>query len=160
RAGLCHVLAVSGRADEGRAIAIQGLDGAAEIGRYMEGVQYAALALAALAGGDVEAATDASEASREHLEGVMPLLANTGNKPAAQVALARGDLASARRWADEDVDAAVGWFTAHALAVRARVALAQNEPGQADRDLHDALARAAEMRAHLFVPDLLECLAV
>jgi DNA-binding CsgD family transcriptional regulator len=39
------------------------------------------------------------------------------------------------------------------------VALAQNEPGQAERDARDALTRAAEMRAHLFVPDLLECLA-
>lgn len=39
------------------------------------------------------------------------------------------------------------------------MALAENEPGQAERDLHDALARAAELRAHLFVPDLLECLA-
>src|SRR5262249_7004878 len=79
--------------------------------------------------------------------------------PAAQAALARGDLASARRWADEDVDAAVGWFVAHALAVRARVVLAQNEFGQAERDLRDALTLAAEMRAHVFVPDILECLA-
>ena len=66
---------------------------------------------------------------------------------------------SARRFADEDVAAAEGCFTVQALVTRARVALAQNEPGQAERDVHEALARAAEMRAHVFVPDLLECIA-
>jgi DNA-binding CsgD family transcriptional regulator len=39
------------------------------------------------------------------------------------------------------------------------VAWAQNEPGQAERDARAALARVAQTRAHLFVPDLLECLA-
>ena len=53
----------------------------------------------------------------------------------------------------------MGWFTVQALTTRARVALAENEPGQAERDAHDALTRAAELRAHLFVPDLLELLA-
>ncbi len=53
----------------------------------------------------------------------------------------------------------MGWFTVQALTTRARVALAEGEPGQAERDAHDALAHAAEMRAHLFVPDLLELLA-
>jgi DNA-binding CsgD family transcriptional regulator len=86
-------------------------------------------------------------------------LAATIAKPAAQVALARGDLTAARRWADEDVAAAVGWFTVQALTTRTRVALAQNEIGQAERDAHEALARAAEMGAYLFVPDLVEILA-
>jgi predicted ATPase/class 3 adenylate cyclase/DNA-binding CsgD family transcriptional regulator len=157
RSTLCHVLAHRGQADEGRAVALEALEGAAEIGQYQEGVVYTALAFAALAGGDVDAAFDASEAARQRLEG--RLLAATTAKPAAQVALARGDLTSARRFADVDVAAAVGWFTVQALATRARVALAQNEPGQAERDARDALTRAAEMRAHLFVPDLLECLA-
>jgi hypothetical protein len=159
RSGLCHVLAHRGQADEGRAVALEALDGAAEIGRYMEGVVCSALAFAALAGGDVDAATDASELTRQRLDGLVPRLASTINKPAAQVALARDDLIAARRFADEDVAAAVGWFTVQALTTRARVALAQNEPGHAERDAHDALTRAAEMRAHLFVPDLLECLA-
>jgi predicted ATPase/class 3 adenylate cyclase/DNA-binding CsgD family transcriptional regulator len=157
RMGLCSVLAWCGQADEGRAIGTEALEGAAEVGRFQEGVVYSALAFAALAGGDVDAAFDASEASRQRLQG-RPLAATTA-KPAAQVALARGDLTSARRFADEDVAAAVGWFTVQALASRARVASAQNEPGQAERDVHEALARAAEMRAHLLVPDLMECLA-
>src|SRR6185437_7435490 len=127
--------------------------------RYMEAVVYSALAFAELAGGDVEAAAHASEAACERMADRRPDLAATTAKPEAQVALARGDLTSARRWADEDVAAAAGWFTAQALTTRARVALAQNESGQADRDLHDALTRTAEMRAYLLIPDILECLA-
>ena len=42
---------------------------------------------------------------------------------------------------------------------RARVAIAQGEPDQAERDAHDALARAAEVEAYLYIPDILECLA-
>jgi predicted ATPase/class 3 adenylate cyclase/DNA-binding CsgD family transcriptional regulator len=157
RSALCHVLAHSGKADAGRALALEALDDAAGIGRYQEGVVHAALAFAALAGGDVDAAVDASDAARERFAG-WPL-ATTTAKPSAQVALARGDLRSARRFADEDVAAAVGWFTVQALSTRARVVLAENEPGQAERDAQDALTRAAELGAHLFVPDLLELLA-
>ena len=40
------------------------------------------------------------------------------------------------------------------------MAIAQGEPDQAERDAHDALARAAEVEAYLFIPDILECLAV
>ena len=46
-----------------------------------------------------------------------------------------------------------------ALTTRARVAIAQGEPEQAERDAHDALAYAAEVEAYLRVPDTLECLA-
>ena len=46
-----------------------------------------------------------------------------------------------------------------ALTARARVAIAQGEPDQAERDAHDALARAAEAEAYLLIPDILECLA-
>ena len=38
------------------------------------------------------------------------------------------------------------------------MAIAQGEPEQAERDAHDALARAAEVEAYLFIPDILECL--
>jgi DNA-binding CsgD family transcriptional regulator len=157
RAGLCHVLANTGRAAEGRAIGLESLDGAAELGGYMEGVVYAALAVAALADGAVDEATDASDSAQQRFKG-WPWLASTINRPAAQTALARGDLAAARRYADADVDAALGWFTVHALTTRARVALAQREFTQAERDAHEALVRGSEMRAFLFVPDQLEIL--
>jgi predicted ATPase/class 3 adenylate cyclase/DNA-binding CsgD family transcriptional regulator len=156
RTALCQVLVHRGQGAAARVIALEALDSAAGIGRYMEGVAYAALAYAALAEGDVDAAFDASEAARERFGGWR--LATTTVKPSAAVALARGDLAEARREADENVADAVGWFTVQALTSRARVALVGNQPGQAERDLHDALTRAAEMRAYLFVPDLLECL--
>lgn len=157
RERLAHVSAHTGQPDEGRALAGDALDGAAEIGRYMEGVVYSSLAYAALAGGDIDAATEAGDAARERF-GDWPL-ASTTAKPWAQVALARGDLTSARRFAEEDIASGAGWFMVQALTTRARVALAENEPGQAERDTHDALTRAVELRAHLFVPDLLECLA-
>jgi DNA-binding CsgD family transcriptional regulator len=43
--------------------------------------------------------------------------------------------------------------------MRARVAIAQKLPDQAERDAHDALAVAADVTAYLDVPDVLECLA-
>ena len=67
--------------------------------------------------------------------------------------------AAARRWADEAVSTTTGWYSSSALTTRARVAIAQGEPEQAERDAHDALARAAELKAYLLIPDILECLA-
>lgn len=159
RASLAHVLAYRGKPDEARAVALEALDGAAEIGRYQQGVVHSALVVAALAGGDVDAAWTACEAAREQLDWFWLKISATPNKPAAQVALARGDLASARQLADADVAAGVGWFSVHALTTRARVAFAQRAFGQAERDAHDALTRAAELGARLFVPDLMETLA-
>jgi DNA-binding CsgD family transcriptional regulator len=52
-----------------------------------------------------------------------------------------------------------GWHLSSALMTRARVSLADNKTGSAERDLHQALRCAAEVEAHLVVPDLLECLA-
>ena len=77
----------------------------------------------------------------------------------AQAALAGGDLVAARRWADEAVTTATGWYSMWALTTRARVAIAQGEPEQAERDAHDALACAAEVEAYLGISDILECLA-
>ena len=51
-----------------------------------------------------------------------------------------------------------GAFLSDALTTRARVAIAQGEPNQAERDAHDALARAAEVEAYMSIPDILECL--
>jgi len=78
----------------------------------------------------------------------------------AQAALADGDLVAAQRAADEAVTAGAGWYSMWALITRARVALVRDEPDQAERDAHDALACAAELGAHLGVADILECLAV
>jgi DNA-binding CsgD family transcriptional regulator len=52
-----------------------------------------------------------------------------------------------------------GIYLSMALTARARVAIAQDEPDQAERDAHDALACAGEVEAYLVIPDILECLA-
>jgi predicted ATPase/class 3 adenylate cyclase/DNA-binding CsgD family transcriptional regulator len=159
RSGLCHLLARLGRADDGRALALEALPGAAEIGPYMEGVLYAALALAELARGEVTAARLAGAKADKLLEHMLPRLTTMSVKTGAQIATASGDLASARLLADDDVARATGWSQLDALTIRARILQAQNEPGQAERDAYEALACAADMSAHAFVPDVLELLA-
>ena len=76
----------------------------------------------------------------------------------AHAALAGGDLVAARRWAEDAVTTTTGALLSDALTARARVATAQGEPDQAERDAHDALACAAEVEAYLLIPDILECL--
>jgi hypothetical protein len=77
----------------------------------------------------------------------------------AEAALAGGDVAAARGWADDAVSATKGCYLSWALTGRARVLMAQGEPKQAERDAHNALTRAAEIEAHICVPDILEILA-
>ncbi|MFN8043261.1 MAG: LuxR family transcriptional regulator [Mycobacterium sp.] len=79
--------------------------------------------------------------------------------PMSQAALGCGDLAAARRWADRTVTDTVGAPRVMALGTRARVAIAQAEPDQAERDAHAALAIAAACGGVLSVPEALECLA-
>ena len=76
----------------------------------------------------------------------------------AEAALACGDLAAARRWADDTVAVVPAWHEMVALTARAHIAMAQGEPEQAERDAHDALAVAARTRGYLRVADTLECL--
>jgi DNA-binding CsgD family transcriptional regulator len=78
---------------------------------------------------------------------------------ATEVALAQGDLITARRWADNAVSVAMGWHLVAALTARARVVIAQGEPEQARRDAGDALMCAAEFQVQLGIPDILESLA-
>ena len=70
-----------------------------------------------------------------------------------------GDLAAARRCVDDAVSTTTEVYLTAALTTRARVAIAQGEPEHGARDAHDALARAAELEAYLYIPDILECLA-
>jgi hypothetical protein len=77
----------------------------------------------------------------------------------ADAALCCGDLLAARRWADDTVAVAPGWHQAVALTARARVAIAQGEPDQAERDAHAAVEIADRTGGYLRLPDALECLA-
>jgi predicted ATPase/class 3 adenylate cyclase/DNA-binding CsgD family transcriptional regulator len=151
-------LAYQGDTAAARAAADAAVEAAAELGGLKAGVAYSALAIAALAAGDAATAQDATEAAWQHLS-ALPRAAAMQRVIAAQAALAGGDLIAARRWADDAVSTTTGASLSDALTVRARVAIAQGEPDQAERDAHDALARAAEVEAYLFIPDILECLA-
>jgi len=132
---------------------------AAELGGFFPGLAYAGLTVAALAAGDVAAADVAIAAGLPHLSR-QPKMAAIWIAYAAQTALARGDLAAARRLADDAVAATSGFHLSLALTTRAGVAIAQGEPEQAGRDVHDALATAASTGTYGATPETLECLAV
>jgi predicted ATPase/class 3 adenylate cyclase/DNA-binding CsgD family transcriptional regulator len=151
-------LAYQGETGAARAAADAAVEATAELGGIKTGAAYWALAVAALAAGDQATAVDATDAAWPHLSGVPRAVAMQG-AIAAQAALAGGDLVAARRWADKTISSATGFFQSEALSTRARVAIADGEPNQAERDAHGALAHAAEVEAHLFIPDILECLA-
>jgi DNA-binding CsgD family transcriptional regulator len=119
---------------------------------------YHVLALAALAAGDGAGAQEAGEAAWKHIS-VAGEMGAMWRYWGGEAALAGGDLAVARGWADDAVSATKGLYLSWALTGRARVLMAQGEPKQAEADAHEALARAAEIEAHICVPDILEVLA-
>jgi DNA-binding CsgD family transcriptional regulator len=159
RSMLGLVLAYQGDPATARPTAAAAAEAAAELGGVPSGFAYIALAAAGLADGDVAAARDACEAAGAHASG-LAAMGVTQRSISAHVALAEGDLTAARRRADEAVPAATGFRLMLALTVRARVAITAGEPDQAERDAHDALAVGGEIKAHLSVPDILDCLAV
>ena len=153
-----HALARMGDTTAARAAAKAAIEASAELGEWHKGLSYQVLATAALAAGDIAAADEAIAAAVQRL-GDHRETAAVAAVLIGQVALARGDLTAARRCADRAVSTTSGWHLAAALAMRARVAIAQKLPDQAERDAHDALAVAADVTAYLDVPDVLECLA-
>jgi DNA-binding CsgD family transcriptional regulator len=158
-AGQSHVLARQGEAAAARAAAEAILESGAELGGRYAAVGHMAMGFAALAAGDAATAHEAREATLQY-----KILVSGGAEQAqriwnAEAALADRDLAAARRWADEAVSTTTGMWSTLALTTRARVAIAEGDPAQAERDGHDALTRAADMQARLGVADTLECLA-
>jgi predicted ATPase/DNA-binding CsgD family transcriptional regulator len=151
-------LAYKGETGAARAAADAAIEATAELGGIEAGIAYVALGTAALAAGDAATAQDATEAAWQHLS-VLPAMAAIHRTFKAEAALAGGDLAAARRCAGDAVSTTTGVYLSMALTTRARVAIAQGEPDQAERDAHDALARAAELEAYRYIPDTLECLA-
>jgi predicted ATPase/class 3 adenylate cyclase/DNA-binding CsgD family transcriptional regulator len=148
-------LAYQGDTGAARDAANAAIEAAAELGGLKAGSGYVALVAAALAAGDAATARDATEAA-PYL-GALPQV--VGRRAIiVEAALAGGDLLAARRWADDVIATATGSWLAWALTTRTRVAIAQGEPDQAERDAHDALARAADVEAYLLLPDILECL--
>ncbi|MCA2241768.1 LuxR family transcriptional regulator [Mycobacterium sp. WUMAC-067] len=156
---LGHMRSYAGQTSDACAAASAAVEAAADLGEFNQGFGYAALAVANLAAGDVEAAASASETAWRLLS-VQPELAIVNVIPLAEVALARGDLTAARRWADAAVSVAPGLHQMQALAARARVGIAQGDSHLAERDAHDALTRAKRLEGQRIVPDVLECLAI
>jgi DNA-binding CsgD family transcriptional regulator len=157
-AGHASVLAQQGDTVAARAAADAAIEAAAELGGFYAAMGYAALAGAALAAGDAATLRDAIQAWPDL--SALPQTAAAQRVLSALAALAGGDLLAAHRWADEAVTSTTGYYLSWALIVRSHVAIAQREPEQGERDAHDALACAAEVEAYLFIPDILECLAV
>ncbi len=155
---LAHSMSFTGDATAARAAAEAALEIGAALGGFHEDSAYAALANAALAGGDHGAAKQACDAAWRHTYPLKELLTRS-LVPMAEAAMASGDLIAARRWADDTVPVVPGCHRAAALLARARVAIAQGEPQQAETDLHDAIATAEHTGGYLFLPDALECLA-
>src|SRR6516164_4486661 len=140
-------LAYQGDTTAARAAADAAIETAAELGGNVAGLAYTTLGVAALAAGDA-ATVDASGAAARHLR-VLPLHVAVRRAFNATATLAGGDLGAGRREADDAVQIATGWHLTLALTTRARVAIAQGEPQQAEGDARDALARAAELEAYL-----------
>ncbi len=156
--GLSIALAHQGDVEEARRAADSSIEVAAEFDEYFLALANGALAITALAAGDVATAQAPSEAIWQQLSATHPQLATIElAHHAIQVALASGDLVVAHRWADDAVAVATGWHLVCALLARARVSVAEGEPGEADA--HNALSCAASSGAHLPLPDVLECLA-
>jgi predicted ATPase/DNA-binding CsgD family transcriptional regulator len=156
-AGQSLALAYRGEAAAARAAAEATLEGGAELSERYAALGHAAAGLTALAAGDRAAAHEAREAANQHTTVMSGSTALFGRIWNAEAALADRDLAAARRWADDAVGTTTGWWMMWALSARARVAIAQGEPDQAERDTHHALGYAAEVEARLFIPDILEC---
>jgi predicted ATPase/class 3 adenylate cyclase/DNA-binding CsgD family transcriptional regulator len=151
-------LAHQGDTVAARAAADAAIEAATELGGIEAALGYSALAFAALAAGDAATAQDATEAAWQYMS-VLPTMAGAYRTYKSEAALVGGDLAAARRFSDDAVSTTTGAYLSNALTTRARVATAQGEPDQAQRDAHDALAAAAEVEAYLRIPDTLECLA-
>jgi predicted ATPase/class 3 adenylate cyclase/DNA-binding CsgD family transcriptional regulator len=157
--GQSLTLALEGEAAAARVAAEAVLEGGAGLGGRYAAFGHVTFGFATLAAGDFAAAHEAREAALRYpivVSGGAAALQRIWN---AEGALADRDLAAARRWADEAVSTTTGFWLMWALSTRARVAIAQDEPEQAERDVHDALARAADTRSRAFVANTLECLA-
>ena len=146
-----------GDADDARAAGILCLEACAELGGVFDKGAYSIFSVAHLAAGDTTAAWKAIQDAQT--ASINPPAELTNMVFFGETALACGELASAHRWVDEAVAAAKGWWLAAALALRARVNVAEGNLEQAESDAYEALAIAARVDGQLTIPDILECIA-
>jgi predicted ATPase/class 3 adenylate cyclase/DNA-binding CsgD family transcriptional regulator len=146
-----------GDADGAQAAGKMCLQACAELGGVFDKGAYATISLAGLAAGDTAAAWRAIEDAQTAF--INPPAELTNLVFFGQAALACRHLATARRWLDEAVSAAKGWWLSAALATRARVHAAEGNFEQAESDAYEALAIATRVDGQLTVPEILECIA-
>ena len=150
------MLAFVGEAGAAAEVADAALDCNAKLTGAFEGVCHSVAAAACLVAGDAEAARLRYEAARRI--STPPVMKGTMSA-AALASLASGDLETACRWADEYVSGTQGCYLSASLTTRARVEIVQGEVEQAQRDLYEALAIAADTGTRAGVPNIMECLA-
>jgi predicted ATPase/DNA-binding CsgD family transcriptional regulator len=153
-----YALAYLGDAANARASAVDNLERVSDSIEFHIGMAHAAMGTVHLAAGDAFAAWEAYEAAREGTA-MDPLTAGIYTW-APLAPLACGDLAAARRWADDVVAVTRAWSLAAALTSRARVLTALGEFDAAERDGYEALDLAARLGGDLVVPFALDCLAI
>jgi predicted ATPase/DNA-binding CsgD family transcriptional regulator len=152
-------LAVLGRRDEALAVVAAAVDAGALIGGAQRGQAYLASGIAALVDGDSGAALEDLLTFWDYVED-KPDSAAVGRAWIGQAALACGDIAAARQWADDAVAVTAGWHQSIALLTRARVALSEGASQHCERDVYAALANMAAGGAYLGLPDILESIAL
>ncbi len=152
---LPQLLAFQGEPEAARTAAEAGVEVARDLGNVYLGGTYVGLMIAHLSAGDIDAATEAADAGWMHLSSLYGT-ASINSAYIAQAALARGELATARRLTDEAAASTSGWFRSWAKAVGARVAIAEGDAERAERHARDALSLSAELGAHLGIANILE----
>nr|CRL74416.1 regulatory protein LuxR [Mycolicibacterium malmesburyense] len=157
RIGLAHAYVWLGDPATGRRHAEAAIEAACTLGTFLEPWAYAPLAFAVLAEGDLKAAAEACDWAWQRMN-AQPETAITNVVPLAELELARGDLAAARKWADFEVSVMQGWHLARALVNRTRIALAQGDLGQAEADMRRALDCMTGHRSYQIAPDAFEVL--
>lgn len=155
---LAQALALLGDASSALAAAEGAIESAVELGDVYIGAVYIEIMIVHLAAGDVVSASEAAKTAWSHMKSLHGT-AQLNSALIAQASLARGDLAAARREVDEAITTTSGWNLAVALTTRARIAIAESDSEQAERDAHDALACTEGVGARLGIPDILEILA-
>jgi DNA-binding CsgD family transcriptional regulator len=133
------------------------VDSGDELGGFFAGCGQMFAGWSALAAGDAAATKHAYELGWP-IVSVHSAACSVFVSWQAEVALATGDLGEARRWAEGAVNVTRGWHLATALTTRSRVALAEGEIEQAERDAYDALAIDADIGAHVLAPEVVETL--
>jgi predicted ATPase/class 3 adenylate cyclase/DNA-binding CsgD family transcriptional regulator len=150
--------AIQGEFLAAQTLADEALDRSSNQFQYYDIPSHGAITFSRLAAGDADAAWEASEVARQFSDG-HPMTWGVFLVWAAQAALARGELAEARRLAEGAVSMRSGVYLSSALSTRAAVNVAQGGLDEAETDARKSLSIAATVGGEVIVPDILECLA-